>query len=437
MSNSTPNSTSDPNGAGQPGISNRRRWSSVGLMFVAATINYIDRGSLSVALPLISKELNFSATAQGVLLSGFFWSYALMQVPIGWAVDRYNAKWVYAGAFALWSLACGFTGFVGSFGMLMATRIVLGIGESAYFPSSSKIVTELFPPKKRGFPTGLFESGTGYGLAIGTVLTAYLTTQYGWRVMFMVIGFVALLWLIPWSLVVPNRRELNSQPEKLADPTTPAIPTKPWYRLITYDRNLLGVSAGIFFYNYRWYLLLTWLPTYLVNSRGLNILEAGLWASVPHWLYATMQPVGGKLGDVLIRRGLDESKVRKGLITFGFLCGMLMLPVPLVSSLPAAIGLLTASSLAGIAVANMLVIQQTCAPKNEVGIWAGTMNFAGQFGGVLAPLLTGILVDRFDSYVLPFALGGGVMIPGILCYLFIVGKVKSPDEDPSETSNEA
>ncbi len=140
-----------------------QRWGSVGLMFLAAMVNYIDRGSLSVALPLISADLKFSPSVQGALLSGFFWSYALMQIPVGWAVDRLNAKWVYAGAFALWSLACGLTGFAGSLATLMMVRVLLGIGESAYFPSSTK--SHCLPHLTTS--VGRAHAGAGHGRAVG------------------------------------------------------------------------------------------------------------------------------------------------------------------------------------------------------------------------------------------------------------------------------
>ena len=406
-----------------------QRWGSVGLMFVASMINYIDRGSLSMALPLISTELNFSPTQQGFLLSGFFWSYALMQMPIGWAVDRFNAKWVYAIAFALWSMACGFTGFAGSLAVLMATRIVLGIGESAYLPSSTKIVTQLFPPKKRGFPTGLFECGTAVGTAVGSIATAYLIVQYGWRIMFMIVGFAALLWLIPWSLFVPSRRELIS--DSASESKLP-LPSPRRRRIITFNRNLLGICAGLFFFNYRWYLLLTWLPSYLIDVRGMSILKVGLWASLPPALYAILQPIGGILGDFLICRGFDETKVRKGLVGVGFIFGLLILPVPLVENVYVAIALLTASSLVGISVANMLVIQQTCAPPEQVGIWAGTMNFSGNVAGIVASVVTGLLVQQTGSYFIPFALGAVAMIPAFVSYVFVVEKVEPPAEDGPE-----
>ncbi|MCI0622198.1 MAG: MFS transporter [Acidobacteria bacterium] len=289
------------------------------------------------------------------------------------------------------------------------------------------MVSQLFDPKERGFPTGLFECGTSFGLSVGTVLTAFLSSRFGWRVMFMVIGFGAMFWLIPWTLLVPSRRTTNASPGPGEVGRLEVFaPRKK--RFITLNRNLMGICSGMFFFNYRWYLLVTWLPTYLVSVRHMSVMTAGILSAVPYWLYASMQPVGGRIGDMLIRRGYDESKVRKSLIGFGFLCGLLILPVPIVESPSLAIGLLIASSLVGISVANMLVVGQTCAPRDEIGIWAGASNFTGNIAGVLAPVVTGFLVEQTGSYLVPFALGAGAMLPALLSYVFIVGKVETPAE---------
>src|SRR5581483_6421686 len=136
-----------------PGVSNRRRWTILALLFTASLINCFGRATISFALPLISRDLGLGPEAKGVLLSAFFWSYALMQIPIGWCADRLDLRWVYAGAFAVWSLAQGLTGLAGSLAMLVAFRVVLGAGESIYLPGGTKIVSLLFAPKDRGLPS--------------------------------------------------------------------------------------------------------------------------------------------------------------------------------------------------------------------------------------------------------------------------------------------
>jgi len=140
-----------------PGISNERRWTIVGLLFTASLINYFDRATISFALPLISKDLHLAPTTKGLLLSSFFWSYALMQIPIGWCADRFNLRWLYAGAFALWSFAQGLTGLAGSLVALIGFRILLGIGESIYLPGGTKIVSLLLARRDCGLPSGFFD----------------------------------------------------------------------------------------------------------------------------------------------------------------------------------------------------------------------------------------------------------------------------------------
>lgn len=186
-------------------LSNRRSWVIVGLLTLAAFINYLDRASLSVALPLISSELGLGPATKGLLLSAFFWSYSAMQIPTGWCVNRLNLRWVYVVAFALWSLSCGLTGFATTLGMLLVLRAALGVGEAIHLPGGVRIVRSLFRPAERGLPTGLFDAGTRFGVALGATLIAWLIVRYGWRGMFLFLGFTALFWLIPWVIVFPAR----------------------------------------------------------------------------------------------------------------------------------------------------------------------------------------------------------------------------------------
>ncbi len=243
-------------------LSSRRRWVLVILLFFAALINYLDRATLSVALPRISGELLLGPTAKGVLLSAFFWSYALMQVPIGWLADRTSLRWLYAGSFALWSLACGFTGFAGSLGVLILLRIVLGIGESIFLPGSVKFISLAFSPEERGLPSAIFDSGVRAGLAIGAPLVAWLVSRHGWRNMFFLVGFTALVWILPWLLAFPS----SLKPRERQPDVSAAAPRKP----LTFNRNLVGASLGFFCFGYYNYLLVTWLPDYLVEVRHLH-----------------------------------------------------------------------------------------------------------------------------------------------------------------------
>ena len=293
---------------------NARSWSLVGLLALAALINYLDRATLSVALPLIATDLSLGPTAKGLVLSAFFWSYALMQVPVGLLVDHWNLRWLYAGAFALWSVACGLTGTVGGLATLILVRIILGVGESVYLPTSVKLVSTLFPSRDRGLPSGFFDSGTRLGLALGAPLVAWLTVRYGWRAMFFLVGFLALVWLLPWLLAFPSQYPHPA----VASPEQEGAMQRPSSWQLTLDRNLLGCCLGFFCFGYYQYLLVTWLPDYFVRVRHFTLLEAGAYASLTYLVWGISAPLGGWISDRLIRRGWNETRVRKGVLTAAF-----------------------------------------------------------------------------------------------------------------------
>ena len=403
-------------------VTNTHRWAIVGLLFTASMINYVDRATVSFALPLISRELLLGPMTKGLLLSAFFWSYALMQIPIGYFADRYSLRWLYAGAFTLWSLAQGLTGFAGGLTALVLFRILLGIGESIYLPGGTKIVSLLFAAKDRGLPTGLFDMGTRTGLVLDGILIPWLLIHYGWRRMFIIVGFSAMLWLIPWLMIFPSKLQSRvATPD--ANPTLrAATPGRPQF--VTLNRNLLGLCLGFFCFDYYWYLLLTWLPDYLVTVRGLTILTAGLFASIPYFVFGISQPLGGWIGDRLIKRGWNEARTRKGLVTFAFCTGLFLLPAAWVAQASTAVMLIIGGSFVGLATANMLVILQCCAPTEEVGVWTGFYNFAGNLAGILAPLATGFLISRTGTYGPAFVLAVGVLLAGLLSFWFVVGDWK-------------
>src|SRR5436309_146284 len=240
---------------------NTARWGIVGLLLVSVCINYVDRGSLSVAAPILSEEFSLSPSKLGYLLSAFFWSYTVFQLVVGWLVDRHEVKWVYAGGFLVWSLAMASTGLATSFAGLLAARLRLGIGESVVLPSVSKIVVGLFPPERRGLPNALVDVGTKLGPALSIYLGGMLLQDYGWRALFIGVGLGSLLWLLPWIWSMP------------ADPAG-------WggrhagglgMAEILCRRETWGTSLGMFALGYVWIFLITWLPSYLVRERNYSL----------------------------------------------------------------------------------------------------------------------------------------------------------------------
>ena len=383
------------------------------LLFAASLINYLDRASLSLALPVIGGDLHLNPTEKGLLLSAFFWSYAFMQVPVGMFLDRYPIRWVYAAMFAIWSLACGFTGFVGSLGVFLLLRILLGIGESVYYPGGTKMVYLLFPPKRRGLPSGLFNSGTRLGFSVGGLIVPGLIGAFGWRRMFLVVGFGSLVWLIPWLLTVPAR----------ANAAATDVP-RTTLRLPKFERNLLGICLGFFCFDYFLYLLLTWLPDYLVQVRHLTMMRAGIYSALPFLAFGLSEILGGAGADWLIHHGWPETRARKTVVTVGFLAGLLLIPAMFVSSGEAAIALIVGACFVGLSTGNSIAIVQTCAPEEEIAAWSGMQNFAGNLGGIIAPLLTGILISRTGSYLPGFILASVLLVIGIFPYWFILGELR-------------
>jgi len=387
-------------------VSKARRWTIAGLLFSSGLINYLDRSIVAVALPIIAQDLRLGPAAKGVLLSAFFWSYTIMQVPMGWIADRCDLRWVYAGFFAAWSLACGLTGFAGTLGTMIVLRIALGIGESIYVPGGMKIVSLLFEHKERGLASGVMNCGTRAGLAVGAPVIAWLVVRAGWKNTFFVIGLSSLVWLAPWLLTFPARDRL---PAARAHGTHGSVTGR-------FDRTLLALCAAHVCYSYYWYLLVTWLPDYLMESRHMPIRKAAAFAVVPYLTYAAAEPLGGWLADLLIRMGWRELRARKTMITVAFLTSLMLLPAGRVVNDLFAVLLLGGAALVGLATGNILALLQLAAPEDEVGLWSGIQNFAGNLSGIVAPLATGLLIARTGSHYPGFVVAVIVRLTGIPIY---------------------
>jgi MFS family permease len=415
----TENVESSPTVSNSTAVTNARRWTIVMLLYTASLINYFDRTAVSFALPLISQDLGLGPGAKGILLSSFLWSYAVMQIPMGLCADRFNLRWLYAGAFVWWSVAQGLTGFATTLGMLIAFRVLLGFGEAIYLPGGTKIVSILFPPSERGLPCGLFDFGTRTGLALEGLLMPLLLTHYGWPATFRLIGFTALLWLIPWLWATP--RQLRGGIPVMTETGRAAI-VKGALALVR-NRNLIGICLGFACFDYYWYLLVMWLPDYFVTVRHFTLFRAGVSSALPFLVFGVCQPLGGWLADRLVRAGWDETRVRKGIVSVAFLTGLLLIPAARVTSPNAAIAFIMGGCLVGFSAGNMLVILQYCAPPHEVGLWTGVYNFVGNVAGALAPLMTGYLVKKTGSYTPPFVLAAVAIAAGQFSFWFIVGRL--------------
>jgi nitrate/nitrite transporter NarK len=197
-------------------------------------------------------------------------------------------------------------------------------------------------------------------------------------------------------------------------------------RLAT-NRNMLGICLAFFCFDYYWYFLVNWLPDYLVTSRGLTMLRAGIYAALPYFVFGASEPIGGWIADRLVRAGWSETHARKGVVTGAFLTGLLLIPAARVNSPGAAVALIIGGCLVGLSTANLLVILQSCAPRGEIGLWTGVYNFVGNIAGILSPLITGLLIERTGSYTPPFVLAAALIALGPLALWLIVQELKPAD----------
>ena len=285
------------------------------LLVIAVLFNYVDRGNLALAAPLLSKEWGMSASQLGILLSAFFWTDVLLQVPMGWLVDRFSAASLLAFGFLAWSGATIFTGLARGFAALLAMRLLLGVGEAVIFPASSKIFSENLEEKDRGLANGLLVAAIRWGTAVGAFGGGLLMAHFGWRRTFLAIGLLGLLWLPAWQRWKPER--------VIHDPQLPAY-EPPSFASILRLRPFWGASIGHLGENYLLYLLMSWLPFYLVHERHLSATAMAWTAGVIYAIDSLASIVTGRIADLRIRRGASACAARKWPMVAGYChcCGL-------------------------------------------------------------------------------------------------------------------
>ncbi len=404
------------------------RWMILGLLVLAMVNSYIDRGNMSMVAPLLTDFLNLDAQRKGYIFSAFLLGYTLMQIPAGRLVDRYGIKNTYAISYFVWGITAALFGLAVAFWHFIVLRIMLGVLESISGPAGNAYIAQNFKDEERGFASGLLLSGTKIGPAVGAILAGFLIDSFGWRMLFVICGIAPLVWLIPWLFLykkqerLEQNRSLNLTKLEKEELITPEKVT---VAQLFQNKKTWGIFLGYLFYGYVWFLYISWLPSYLFEVRGFSITETGWWSGFAYGSLALVVILAGWFADKLIKKGNTPTKIRKRFVVAGFLCGSLILPVPFIQNTTYAISLIVfAISGMGLATANTWAITQSIAPKGTIGTLAGIQNFGATLGGLIAPILTGFLIQRTNSYHTAFVLAGLCMICGILCYLFLIGKVE-------------
>lgn len=370
-------------------------------LFLGILISYVDRGNLSVAANAIMKDFQFSAPRMGVLLSSFFWTYALFMIPAGFLVDRFGIKSTYLIGLGLWSVASALIGVAGGFWQLVLLRALLGLGESIAPVASIAYIKRNFAEEEQGLPTAIYIGGALVGPAIGTFVGAALLEPLGWRLLFIATGLAGALWLIPWAVVAPKHK--RAEPVA-AVAMAEAGPRVNWFSVVA-TPLFWAVTLGAFFYSYYWYFILTWVPSYLLTVHGYSNIKMGTVLSVPLAVTAVTSLVAGTVADRVIKKtGAAPLAVRKAFVAGGFLCGC---TIVVLAWRPAGAPLLPLFLLSmggmGFGVSNYWALTHLFTTAQSIGRAMGYQNMVAQLAGVAAPIVTGFLVgaeQRFTTAIL-------------------------------------
>jgi MFS family permease len=384
------------------------------LLAISFVINYVDRGNVSIAGPLLKVEFHLSPFQLGILFATFFTSYTAMQFVIGWLVDRFDVNRILAAGFLLWSLATVTTGLVRGFVLLLVMRLILGIGEAVALPAASKILAQHLPEYHRGFASGTLMSALRCGNAIGTFGAGFLMARYGWRPVFIGVGLVSLLWLPAWAKWMPHNGGISAH----------SVDTGPGFAAIFEQRSFWGTAIGHFACNYLFYFMITWLPSYLVLGRHLSMTTMTRIAGIYYSVDAVSAIAGGWLQDLYIRKGHSTSLVRKSAMAIGFSIAAIAIAMCAVAGSTYVYWLMAAGIGCGLTGTGIFAFCQTLAGSHAVGKWYGAQNGFGNFAGVIGPALTGFVVQRTGNFLIPFAITSAICIAGGLAWVFVVRRVE-------------
>jgi MFS family permease len=351
----------------------------------------------------------------GILLGSIFWTYSLGQLVAGKIIDRWNVNWAYAIGFFAWSAATALTGIASSFVAIFFLRLILGGAESIAYPAYSKIIATTFPEHLRGTANALIDAGSKVGPALGVLLGVKIINAYSWRDMFLGIGGLSLLWLVPWLFIVPRLPAARYAVLAARSPD---------YAELLGKRAVWGTVLGLFGGNYLWYFFLTWLPYYFESERHYSKNQLALFASLPFWAVAISSMLFGLLADWFIRRGYPAGRVRQTFVSVGLIgCCIFTLPAVLVVQPWACTVLIVLSSIcmAGFS-SNHWAFAQFLSGPEAAGKWTGLENCIGNFAGVVAPYLSGLAVQWTDSFVSAFVLASIASLMGVFGFWFVVGQ---------------
>jgi len=406
------------------------RYRVLRLAFFLAIVTYLDRVCISIAAPFIMQDLGLTLVQMSTVFGAFTLAYSLFEVPSGWLGDVVGPRRVLTRIVLWWSAFTMLTGVAQGLRSLVAIRFLFGAGEAGAFPNAVRSFSQWFPARERGMANGVLFLGSRLGGAITAPIALLLIQQWGWRISFVIFGAFGIVWAIVWYRSYRDRpsEHPDVNPEELAwieqnetpnsQRPTPNAEATPWKQLLT-SPNLYAICTMYFTFGYGLYFYFTWLPTYLIRELQFSLVAGGFFSSLPFLLAGAANITGGWCTDALARtRGLRTARVRLGSTAFA-VCATLILASLLVPG-PVAKALLLALALASadFALSACWAVCLDVAP-HHAGVVTGFMNTFGNLGGLVGPIVVGLMVDRLGSWTLPLYVTAGVYTAGALAWLTI------------------
>jgi MFS family permease len=426
-------------------MKHRRYWIFV-LMFLLATINYVDRIVLSVSSTPIAEEFGISKVELGYLFSSFLWLYVVCLVPMGIIVDKLGTRVVNAAGIGVWSIATALTGLATGFGMLIATRVMMGIGESTTYPASGRVIREWIPLKERALFAAFFNSGAYFGPAIGGLVLAWLVSAAGWRATFLICAALGFFWLVAWMIWFRKPEEASwlSDEERAfilrerngSAGAASVDGASIGLRGLLGSTSMLGLMLTQGCAVYTQYFFLTWLPNYLQTERGMSMLKSGALMSLPFIGAVILTILFGKLSDSLLTEESARSGGRRRLGALLLLFGSVILLTPLVDNVYLVLVLITIA-LGGVASAvalNIALIGDLLRTPADSGRATGLLILGGNIFGISAPIVTGYVVQSTGSFNMAFVVAGSLLVLGALVLFLLVRAPIGPGEGGAELS---
>ena len=390
------------------------------LLGIAIFLNYVDRGALPTAAPVLKKDLALSNEAYGLAISAFFWVYAPIQLFSGWLCDRFSVYKLLALGIVIWAASTLLMGFIGAFSSLFVLRIMLGIGESLAFPGSSKVISRHVPAERRGIANAALAMGIAFGPAVGTLIGGLIVAQWGWRAMFVSFGLVTLLWLLPWRQAVRRLPTTDYADEG------PSIPL----RKLMSKWSLWSMSIVHALGNYCFYFLLAFTPLFLTEARGFSKIEWVYLASLGYAVQGLCAFLFGHVSDRWTRSGRSEAVCRRWMMVASqALAALAILGLAYAhSAVTIAILLCLAGAASAALSMNLYAVAQMFAGPRASGTWVGFQNALGNISGIIGPPLTGLIIDRagFES---AFLLTAAVAAFGAMWWAVGVPKIEQVELD--------